>query len=260
MEQIDFKWEETKQFSIISLLSAFALPSIFAFAGFRVVLPELVKNGMPVLIAWPLVASIMLSVFVLVAIFFLRSEAKKMNITLAARMCLKKLSARQWLSYIGILIAGFVIATVSIKLVGPFMKVTGQTIPDYMPFFLDPGINPANADPSIISPGFLLKGQYLLIPLIAVTLLLNILAEELYFRAWILPKLSKYGSISWVINGVLFGFYHSFQLWLLPTILVGSLIWAYIIYKSRSIWPAFAGHLVGNFLLTILGVLSLILK
>ena len=173
---------------------------------------------------------------------------------------LKKLSIKQWLGYIIILIIGFAFATIAIKLVEPFMKITGLTIPDYMPFFLNPTINPANADPSALSPGLPLKGQFILIPLLGITLLLNIMAEELYFRAWILPKLSQYGNIGWIINAVLFAFYHSFQLWLLPVILVGSLIWTFVIYKSKSIWPALAGHLVGNFLFTILGILMLILK
>ncbi|MBT5072489.1 MAG: CPBP family intramembrane metalloprotease, partial [Kordiimonadaceae bacterium] len=46
----------------------------------------------------------------------------------------------------------------------------------------------------------------------AMTLFLNILTEEFYFRAYLLPKLSKYGNLSWVINGGLFALYHSFQL------------------------------------------------
>lgn len=127
-------------------------------------------------------------------------------------MCLKKLSIKQWLSYIVILIIGFAFAAIAVRLVEPLMKVTGLTIPDYMPFFLNPTINPSDTDPSVLSPGLPLKGQFVLIPLMAITLLLNIMAEELYFRAWILPKLSKYGSIGWVINAVLFAFYHSFQI------------------------------------------------
>jgi len=259
MTSNNFNWEKTKQLSVIQLLLAFALPSVFAFVGFRLVLPMLVKSGTPVLIAWPSVASVMLLVLVIVAFILLRSEAKQLNIPVTSRMCLKKLSIKQWLSYIAILIIGFVFAAISVQLVEPLMKVTGLTIPDYMPFFLNPTINPADVDPSVLSPGLPIKGQFVLIPLMTIALLLNIMAEELYFRAWILPKLSKYGRIGWVINAVLFAFYHSFQLWLFPTILVGSLIWAFVIYKSKSIWPALVGHLVGNFLLTILGILMLIL-
>lgn len=259
MTSNNFDWDKTKQLSIIQLLLAFALPSAFAFVGFRLVLPMLVKSGTPVLIAWPSIASVMLSGFVIVAFILLRSEARQLNIPLTSRMCLKRLSFKQWLIYIVILFVGFAFAMIAVQLVEPFMKATGLTIPDYMPFFLNPLINPAEVDQSVLSPGLPLKGQFVLIPLMAITLLLNIMAEEFYFRAWILPKLSRYGSIGWVINAVLFALYHSFQLWLLPTILVGSLIFAFVIYKSKSIWPALVGHLVGNFLFTILGVLILIL-
>ena len=64
-----FKWEKSKQLSVLQLLLATFLPSGFAYVGFRVVLPALVKNGTPVLVGWPAVASIMLFVFVLLAMF-----------------------------------------------------------------------------------------------------------------------------------------------------------------------------------------------
>jgi len=110
----------------------------------------------------------------------------------------------------------------------------------------------------VLSPGLPLQGKYGLLPLIGIALLLNILTEELYFRAWLLPKMSRYGAWSWVLNGVLFALYHTFQLWLLPVLLVASLLFAFICYRSKSIWPALVAHLIGNFLLSILGVLMLI--
>ena len=255
----NFEWDKTKQFSAIQLLLAFAIPSIFAYIGFRIVLPILVGNGIPILFAWPSVASVMLLILVTAAIIFLKSEAKHLNISLVSRMCLKKISLKQWLGSLVILVVGIIMAALAANLVQPFINLTGLEIPNYMPFFLNPSINPMETDSSIISPGFPIKGQVILLPLMATTLVLNILAEELYFRSWILPKLSKYGNTSWVINGTLFAFYHIFQFWLFPTILIGSLIWAFVIYKTKSIWPALAGHFVGNFLFGMMGVLMLIL-
>jgi len=124
---------------------------------------------------------------------------------------------------------------------------------------LNPAIDPMVADMSVVSPGLPLNGQYGLVLLMAITLLLNILTEELYFRAWMLPKLSRYGGWSWVINGIFFALYHTFQFWLFPTLLVASLFFAFIFYKSKSIWPSFAAHLIGNFLLSILGILMLVI-
>lgn len=259
MTSRNFDWTKTKQLSVIQLILAFAIPSAIAYVGFRVVLPMLVESGTPTMIAWPSIASAMLLALVIFSFIFLRTEAKQLNISLASRMCLKNLPAKQWIIYLIIIVVGLIIAIAATQLVVPFMNITGITIPDYMPFFLNPAINPAEVDPSVLSPGFPLKGQFILLPLIAITLLLNILAEELYFRAWLLPKMSKYGNISWVINGTLFALYHSYQFWLLPTILVASLLMAFVIYKSKSIWPALAAHLVGNFLFTILGILMLVM-
>ena len=137
------------------------------------------------------------------------------------------------------------------------INVVGLTIPDYMPFFLNPTISPM-AEMEVISPGLNLVGAFFLLPLIGVFLLFNILAEEFYFRAWIMPKLAKYGRWSWVINGTMFALYHTFQLWLFPVLIVGSLTFAFVFYWTRSVWPGLIGHLFFNLSITMLGILSII--
>lgn len=244
---------------MIQLLLAIFMPSGFAFVGFHFVLPRLVANGLPVLIAWPSVASLMLLVLVLLAVFLLRHEAKKLGITIRERMCWKPLSLKQWGIYIGIIIIGVLASLIAQGLIPSYMSLFSLTVPKYMPFFLNPMINPANTDASILSPGLALQGNYGLLPLIGITLLLNILAEELYFRAWMLPKLTQYGQWGWIMNGVLFALYHTFQIWLLPVLLVASLFFAYVFYRSKSILPSLVGHLIGNFLLSILGILMMII-
>ena len=253
-----FDWGKTSQLSIIQFLLAVFIPSGIAFIGFHAILPALVTNGLPALIAWSSLASVMLLGFVIVAILLLNKDAKTLGISLWVRMCTKRLSAKEWGLYIGIIVVGLVISLVAQKLVIPFMNSVHLSVPGYMPFFLNPTIDPATADMSVVSPGLPMHGSYGLLPLIGITLLLNILTEELYFRAWMLPKLSRYGAWGWIMNGVFFALYHTFQIWMLPTLLVASLFVAFVFYKSRSIWPPFAAHLVGNFLFSILGILALI--
>jgi membrane protease YdiL (CAAX protease family) len=258
MSATSFEWKNTKQLSVVQFLLATFLPSGIAYVGFRVVLPILVKNGTPILVGWPAIASIMLFVFVLLAIFLLRSEAKQLRISLWERMCFKRLSGKEWGIAIGLLVLAFVLAMGVQGIVPAFIDALGLSVPEYMPFFLNPNINPATADSADLSPGFALQGQYSVLILFALALFLNILTEELYFRAWMLPKLSKYGSWGWVINGVLFAFYHSFQIWLLPLLLVSSLSFAFIFYKTKSIWPILATHLLLNTLnlLPIVGMIT----
>lgn len=259
MSDDSFIWQNTKQLSILHIILVFLIPSAVAFTGFRFVLPALVEGGLPSIIAWPAVASIMLFGFVLVAIIFLNKEAKELNISFQERACLKTISLKQWGVYVGILILGMITTIVFSKASILLTQIPGLSVPEYFPFFLNPAIDPMNTESSMLTPGFVLKGATWMIPFIAITLFLNILTEELYFRAWLLPKLSKYGNLSWVINGGLFALYHSFQLWLLPQILPVSLFVAYVVYKSRSIWPALVFHMLVN-ILTVLGMVFLIVS
>ncbi|MBN2086387.1 MAG: CPBP family intramembrane metalloprotease [Anaerolineales bacterium] len=258
MNANSFDWRNARQLSILQSLLAVFAPSAFAFVGFHAVLPAVVRNGTPVLIAYSWVAGAMLLIFVLIALFLLRREAKEMGLSLWTRMCLKKISLKQWAICLGLAVLSVVLAAGVQGIIPPVLNAVGFTIPGYMPFFLNPSVNAATAEMNVVSPGLALTGQYGLLPLIGLVLILNILSEELYFRAWMLPKLSRFGGWSWVLNGVLFALYHTFQLWLLPVLLISSLMFAFICYKSKSIWPAFVAHLVGNVLLSILGILALI--
>lgn len=257
MPENTFNWEKTKQLSVIRILLAFFIPSAFAFTGFRVILPLIHEKGIPAIIAWPAMASGMLFVLVAAAAVLLRGEARELNISLKERMCLKALTPKQWGLYIGILFLGLIVTLLFSKASIYLTKLPGLSVPDYFPFFLNPAIDPMKTDPALLAPGFIIKGAYWLIPLICLTLILNILTEELYFRAWLLPKLSKYGKASWLVNGTLFACYHTYQLWLFPQILPLSLIMAFVVYKSKSIWPALAIHMLAN-TMTVLGLLMLI--
>lgn len=92
-------WRNVKQLSPLGIILAFLLPSAFAFTGFRVDLPALVRSDIPVMIGWPVVATVMLSVLVLLALILHRSESKQLSVSWASRRCFKKLSWKQWLLY-----------------------------------------------------------------------------------------------------------------------------------------------------------------
>ena len=254
-----FDWNRTTQLTIPQILLATFAPSAVAFLGFHWILPRLVAGQSPVLIAWPAVASAMLAGFVLVAFFLVRRDARQVGVMFRQRLCLRWPSGREWVLSLGVFVLAIILAFGGGAFVPPLLKTVGFEIPSYMPFFLNPGINPMDADMEVISPGFPLGGRFELIPLIAVTLFLNILTEDIYFRAWMLPKMVRYGWAGWVANGVLFASYHTFQFWLFPMILGPTLCMAYLVYKTRSIWPSFALHIALN-ALNLVGIVSLIVR
>ncbi len=196
----------------------------------------------------------------LLAIYLLRREARELSISFATRACLLAIPTKQWLILAGLLAAMLVLIGGAQQLSVLLIQKYNIQIPSYLPFFLNPTVDPMTADMSVLSPALNLRGAYFVIPLITVVISLNILAEELYFRAWLLPKMSRFGGWAWVLNGTLFALYHTFQLWLLPLILVASLTFAFIVYKSRSIYPALVFHLVANLLAGVASISVLILR
>lgn len=254
-----FDWKALKQLNVTQILLAFFLPSGFAFFGFRFVLPKMVDMGYPKVLMWGAIASVMLLLFVILGYFLIRKEARSANISIGERLLIKKIGARQWLICIGIMVLGLALSIVLSPLVDLFKEIPGLAIPDHMPFWLDPSVDPMNTDIEVLSPNYPLAGNYVVLVIMSIALLLNILAEEIYFRAWLLPKMQKLGRWSWVVNATLFALYHTFQLWLFPILLVVSIATTLTVYISKSILPAFVVHFVANFLMGIAGILSLVL-
>ena len=91
--------------------------------------------------------------------------------------------------------------------------------------------------------------------------LLAPLAEELFFRGLLLPRMrATFGRSDWGANGVLHTVFHLHQPWSMPaTLLDSTFAAAYPTKRFRSIWIAVVSHTLPSFV--IIGViLSLVLK
>ena len=103
-----------------------------------------------------------------------------------------------------------------------------------------------------------LVGAWWFLGLFVVMSVFNVfLGEELLFRGVLLPKMEGvFGRWSWVVNGVLFAFYHVHQPWGIAANIVSCAILAYPSWRFRSTWMAIIVHSVQNvyFGLLILGL------
>jgi membrane protease YdiL (CAAX protease family) len=70
------------------------------------------------------------------------------------------------------------------------------------------------------------------------------LGEELLFRGVLLPRMrGAFGRVDWIVNGVLFGFYHLHMPWAIPSATVaGVLLFAYPSRRLLSAWLGIAVH------------------
>jgi uncharacterized protein len=96
--------------------------------------------------------------------------------------------------------------------------------------------------------------------LVAVELTFNtVLGEELLFRGLLLPRMRRaFGRGDWLVNGVLFGFYHLHEPWVIPNSIVTGFLCAYPTRRFRSAWMGIAIHSVESvfFLVVLLPVVT----
>jgi membrane protease YdiL (CAAX protease family) len=83
------------------------------------------------------------------------------------------------------------------------------------------------------------------------------IVEELYFRGYLMPRLSALKGWAPLVNTVLFALQHFLTPWQVPFIILGVLPQAYLVYKKRNIYLGILAHSILNLLSAILLVVSL---
>ena len=100
-----------------------------------------------------------------------------------------------------------------------------------------------------------LVGDWFFVGLFLLMCIFNILGEEGIFRGVLLPKMEGvFGKWAWVANGLLFGFYHIHQPWMMiGAALFASIALAFPAQRFRSTWMAVIVHSV-QFLVILPGI------
>ena len=70
--------------------------------------------------------------------------------------------------------------------------------------------------------------------------------EELYFRGYLLPRISRYGSWTPLIGGLFFGLYHSWQLFGFFTVFLLGTALGYVVMWKRDIRLSISLHIFAN--------------
>src|SRR4051794_13213607 len=87
--------------------------------------------------------------------------------------------------------------------------------------------------------------------LFVAVVLLSPIAEELFFRGLLLPRMrAAFGKGDVIANGLLFGLYHVHQPWSMPASIIDGIVnQAYPTKRFRSIWIAMIGHTLPSFVI-----------
>ena len=70
--------------------------------------------------------------------------------------------------------------------------------------------------------------------------------EELYFRGYLMPRLSRYGKWSPLLSGLFFGLYHLWQIYSFPTVFLLGTALGYIVWWKKDIRLSIGLHVIAN--------------
>ncbi len=107
-----------------------------------------------------------------------------------------------------------------------------------------------------------LEGNYgfFLYRFVILGFIMNMIGEELYYRAALLPKMrATFGRADWVANGIGFAAKHLYYWWRVPMLVPAGLGFAFFFGPLRSLPLAIAAHwITGEIILFFLGVAELL--
>ena len=97
------------------------------------------------------------------------------------------------------------------------------------------------------------------IPFLLVVFIANIFSEELWWRGYILPRQElEHGKFAWIVNGILWSFFHIFKWWAVPFYLVKQWMLPFIAQRTKNTTPPFLIHLVSNGLGIVISIIPLL--
>jgi membrane protease YdiL (CAAX protease family) len=219
------------------------LPGGLLLVFFVLAAPLAVHLGLPVLFAWMLGILLVLIPFELGILFY---EGKKRNgkFSLTGVVVYReRIPLGQYFLWVPLLI---VWSGICFLLLSPLDSFLIKTVFSWLPaWFIYSDISGYSRAIQIVAA--------------AVFVIANIAAaivEELYFRGYLLPRLSRLQGWAPLINTVLFSLQHFFSPWKYLFIILGVLPQAYVVSKKRNVYLGIMAHSLLNLLSAILLIVS----
>lgn len=224
--QVSTGLKQLKATSWLGTFLLFGIPTIAMYAAFHFISPALANLGLPLAEARFIAGSLVTGGMLLAALIGYAAEGHPLSwAALAARFRLQRMDRRLWLLTLVSIVAYVVLVVAANTLIPQIYKLIGFTPP------ID------TAEPFGRSA----------IPLALVTLALNILGEEFWWRGYILPRQElQLGSIAWFVHGILWACFHAFKWWTVPALMIVCLVVPFFAQKTKNTYPGIISHLLVN--------------
>jgi uncharacterized protein len=227
------KGKTMKQYSFFSSVVLHLLPGALGTVGYVFLAPILLENGYPAILALLIAAGVITLPFQIGYLLFQRRNANEQPV-IALRESLPKW---QYIVFpLGMVIWGFLASGALSMLDVLLARAWFSWLPDWFFAFGVDQFNVFSRESLILTfwIGLIVNG------------FAGPVIEELYFRGYLLPRLS--GSRNWLplIHISLFSVYHFWSPWQIFSRIIWLLPWVYIVWRKQNIYLMMIAHCAAN--------------
>ena len=210
------------------------LPGILTGAALFLLAPVTQRNGLPSLWAHGIADLIIILPFIFGLLFYLGYKRNGRFSLDGVVLYRERIPLRHYLIFVPVVFLSTAIV--------PLLEPVSNFIFDRLFYWW----------PEMYNLSFDLRGYSPFV--ITVTLIFNFLmigvlvpiAEEIYFRGYLLPRLSRFGFWAVPIHTILFGLFHVWSPWMAVARAIGVIPLAYITQRKQNIYIAIIVHILIN--------------
>ena len=225
-------------------------PGILVTVAFLLLKPILEPTGSPPLLAFLLAVLLIDIPFMLGSML---NEGKKLNGRYSLSGVVLYREKVSWKTFTLVFVAAFVVMYLLIMLATPLSSMLAESLFSWLPkwFFLEDATQYEGYAKNILILVFTLQ--------LLITGIVLPWVEELYFRGYLMPRISRYEKWTPLIGGFFFGLYHVWQLFGFAGVFLLGAGLGYVVWWKKDIRLSIGLHVFANALIRVfllLGVLA----
>lgn len=228
--------QKSEQHTIPVSIVLHLLPGILTGIVFFTAAPFVQRMNFPPFVAHAF-ADLVVLVPVIYGILFYAGFKKNGRLSLEGVVLYReRIPWWQYLVYVPLV----VVASVIFLLLAPVSNAIRESLFSWWPAMYDVSLDMSSYSRSTALISIAIN--FLMICLIAP------ITEEIYFRGYLLPRLSRFGFWAVLIHTTLFGLFHTWQPWMVVTRAIGIIPFAYIVQRKKNIYIGMIAHVLFNIL------------
>jgi len=226
-----------QQHPLSQSLGLHVLPGILTTVAFLVFRLLLDASGFPPLLAF-LLAVLLVDLPFLLGVMLVAGKRRNGRYSLEGVVLYRE--RMSWVTFALIFVGAFVVVYVLIMVVTPLSTLLTESVFSWLPdwMFLEEQTQYQAYAKSALLVTFILQ--------LVLTGVILPWVEELYFRGYLLPRLSHHGRWAPLLGGLFFGLYHVWQLFGFPTVFLLGTALGYLVWWKRDIRISVSLHVFAN--------------